>query len=86
MCPIHVQIYSANLLAPSFICSAHRSGFRKFRLKWFRNWISEEKVHLSITGSTNEGKSQVDQELNDFKDHDNCATKVKAEPPAQGSE
>ena len=42
-------------------------------------------VHLSITGSTNEGKSQVDQELNDFKDHDNRATEVEAEPPAQGS-
>ena len=36
LCPIHVQIYSANLLAPYSFCSFQRSGFPMFRLKLFR--------------------------------------------------
>merc|ERR1712032_1643094 len=66
LCPIHVQMYSANLLAPCFICSVHRSCFPRFC--------------LSISGSTNEGKSQVNKQFDDFEEHDNCAAKVKAKP------
>ena len=40
-------------------------------------------LDLSISGSTNEGKSQVDKQFDDFEEHDNCAAKVKAKPSSQ---
>ena len=53
LCPIHVQIYSANLLAPCSFCSVHRSSFPMFGLKLFRKWVSstyQEPFHKQRQG------------------------------------
>ena len=53
LCPIHVQIYSANLLALCSFCLVHRSSFPMFGLKLFRKWVfstCQEPFHKQRQG------------------------------------
>ena len=50
--------------------------------EWFSRLVSD----LSILGPTDEGKDEVNKQLDEFKEHHNRDSKVKTESSSQSAE
>ena len=82
------NIQPANLLDPCFIPVPllFLPAMEKLQ-EWLDiwEWFSQLVSDLSILGSTDEGKDQVNKQLDKFKEHHNRNSKVKTESSSQSA-